>query len=93
MAKKDQEESRFLNEKLKNISLLLGNQKQPICLHLNELPLRHVCNNFIGRTDGPKGRQGVIGSILPKCETIDVVDTPMPFIELKTLSRDQFYLY
>ena len=30
------------------------------CLHLNELPLRHVCNNLIGRTDGPKGRQGVI---------------------------------
>ena len=65
------------------------------------LPLGHVCNHLIGRTDGPKGRQGVIASILPKCETLDVVDdfcqiksdTPMPFIDLKTLSRDQFYLY
>lgn len=70
------------------------------CLHLNELPLRHLCKELIGSTEGPNQWRGPIGSALLNCETLPKVQFNMitdgdilPDVETYNLSRDQAYLY
>lgn len=73
-----------------------------ICmLHLNELPLRHVFSSIDGKTSGPTGFKGPIGSLL----NFDPCSSPIvPFEAItgsvrdiddqikKDLSQDQIYL-
>ena len=67
-------------------------------LHANELPLRHLCGALIGKTMGPKGFAGEIGSRLNVCEKLPVVAF-VAFsgadlsVDRNTLSTDQKYLY
>lgn len=70
-----------------------------ICsLHLNELPLRHLCKQLIGQTEGPNNWKGPIGKGLLTCETMPVSATgfksihdgdPLPDIDVIDLSCDQ----
>ena len=70
------------------------------CLHLNELPLRHLCKKLIGPTEGPTQWKGPIGKALITCETLSKADykcisdgDALPDIDHNDLSRDQAYLY
>jgi hypothetical protein len=70
------------------------------CLHLNELPLRHLCKELIGPTEGPSQWKGPIGKALTSCETLSKADfkcisdgDQLPDIDYNDLSRDQAYLY
>jgi hypothetical protein len=69
-------------------------------LHLNELPLRHLCKELIGPTEGPTQWKGPIGKALTNCETLSNAEfesisggDPLPDIDHNDLSRDQAYLY
>jgi hypothetical protein len=74
-----------------------------ICwLHLNELPLRHLCKELIGPTEGPGQWKGPIGCALVTCETLpktifNIINDGNMFPDIDTdnynLSRDQAYLY
>lgn len=74
-----------------------------ICfLHLNELPLRHLCKALIGPTEGPTLWKGPIGKALATCESLPLSDKgfqliaegdPLPEIDVGQLSNDQAYLY
>lgn len=71
-----------------------------ICLfHFNELPLRHLITHLDGRTSGPHGLTGAIGSKLEHCEELPVVNferissnLPRMNNEEHDLSTDQKYL-
>lgn len=74
-----------------------------ICsLHLNELPLRHLCKKLIGPSESATQWKGPISNALSSCETlprspsgfkkIDNGD-PLPNIDVEELSCDQSYLY
>jgi hypothetical protein len=46
-----------------------------ICsLHLNELPLRHLCRKLIGPSEGPTQWKGPLGKALTICETLPLTD-------------------
>ena len=69
-------------------------------MHLNELPLRHLCKKLIGPTEGPTQWKGPIGKALLNCETLPRADfksitdgEPLPDLDRNELSRDQAYLY
>lgn len=70
-----------------------------ICLlHANELPLRHLLQKLDGGTKGPCTHSGPIGSLLPACEKMPVVQfepiqTELPQVNEKDLSTDQQYLF
>lgn len=70
-----------------------------ICLlHANELPLRHLLQNLDGGTKGPCTHSGPIGSLLPACEKMPVVQfepiqTDLPQLNERDLSTDQQYLF
>jgi len=74
-----------------------------IChLHLNELPLRHLCQKFIGESDGPGLIKGEVGKALNKCEEMPISENgfcpieshfQLPIIDEDLLSHDQLYLY
>jgi len=74
-----------------------------ICyLHLNELPLRHLCQKLIGESDGPGLMKGEIGKALICCEKVPLASngfkpipkvTEMPIVDPEVLSHDQLYLY
>lgn len=71
------------------------------CLHLNELPLRHLCKQLIGPTEGPTEWKGPLGKSLSTCELLPVTGQfqsitdgdPLPQINTDELSHDQGYLY
>jgi len=70
----------------------------PCILHATELPLRHLMKHLDGRTSGPTGFSGPIGSALAKCELLplcqfDAVHTELPVVIPEDLSTDQRYLY
>ena len=83
------------------LELLLNRPLQwLICsLHLNELPLRHLCKHLIGPSEGPSQWKGPIGKALTTCETLPLVNfqkisgDPLPVVDLDDISRDQGYLY
>ena len=74
-----------------------------ICsLHLNELPLRHLCRKYIGPTESGTQWKGPLGTALTTCETLPVSPNgfhciakgaPLPNVDVNELSRDQAYLY
>jgi len=72
-----------------------------ICsLHLNELPLRHLCRKLLGPSEGPTQWKGPVGKALTTCETLPLADfrtipegDQLPDVDLDDISRDQGYLY
>ena len=72
-----------------------------ICsFYLNELPLRHLCKEFIGPANGPSNHNGIIGDEIQNCENIEIFEdfvimqgTPLPEFELNDLSMDLAYSY
>ena len=70
-----------------------------ICmLHANELPLRHLLADIDGKTNGPHGFTGPIGTKLKHCETLPIVSfapivASIDSITMEELSTDQRYLY
>ena len=74
-----------------------------ICsLHLNELPLRHLCKKYIGTKESRTQWKGHIGKDLASCKSLPVSSMsvksigkgpPLPDIDVNELSRDQAFLY
>ena len=74
-----------------------------ICnLHLNELPLRHLCKKYIGPTESSTQWKGSHGKALQTCESLPlspngiqcISEGPLlPEIDPLDLSKDQAYLY
>ena len=74
-----------------------------ICsLHVNELPLRHLCKKLIGPTESSSQWKGALGKSLETCETLSLSSKgiqritggpSLPELDIKDLSRDQAYLY
>ena len=72
-----------------------------ICsLHLNELPLRHLCKKLIGSSESPTQWKGPVGKALTTCETLPLAvfqkiseGDPLPDVDFDDISRDQGYLY
>ena len=70
-----------------------------ICsLYLYELPLRHLCKEYIGSANGPSNHKGIIGEEIQNCENIEIFEdfvimhgTPLPEFELNDLSMDKTY--
>ena len=70
-----------------------------ICsLHLNELPLRHLCRKYIGPTESKTQWKGPLGTALITCETLPLSPNgfrciakgaPLPGVDVNELSRDQ----
>ena len=71
-------------------------------LHVNELPLRHLCKKLIGSTKSSCRWKGVLGKSLETCSTLSLSSKGIqrkpggpsfPELDVKDLSRDQAYLY
>ena len=84
------------------IAMIENNLQRPlqwlICLlHANELPLRHLIQETDGKTSGPSGFHGPIGSKLSNCESKEIVkfssiSSENIDIETSDLSTDQSYM-
>ena len=70
-------------------------------LHANELPLRHLIENLLGKSSGPTGFTGQFGKDLANCEHMPIVDYNFIVTESveideevrQSLSTDQKYMY
>ena len=72
------------------------------CLHITELPLRHLVRFYIGDTASPSGFKGELGSQLVSLDKPEIAEFPpipnpdFPEIDdatLKGMSRDQSLMY
>ncbi|KAK0058583.1 hypothetical protein Bpfe_011888 [Biomphalaria pfeifferi] len=82
------------------LEIKLGRPLQwlPCLLHANELPLCHLIKHLDGKTTGPQGFSGPIGSALLNCELQPVynfvaISSSIPDVSLSELSTDQRYLH
>ena len=67
-------------------------------LHANELSLRHLVENLVGKTYGPRGFTGPIGKQLQSCRDNPIIQferihAEIPTIDYKDVSTDQECLF
>ena len=72
------------------------------CLHLNELPLRHLVTYYLGETSGPNSFKSALGKQVVDLKKPTIAEFPaipnddfpiLPEETVKSLSRDQNMLY